>query len=295
MAPEQIQRVRRFNRAVTQRLGALNDRFLDRDRPLGQARLLYEIGPEGAEIRALRARLGLDSGYLSRLLRALERQGLVAARPAADGRVRRVALTASGQDEVAEYDRRSDAFAGAILAPLGTRQRERLVAAMAEIERLLGASAIEIAPEPAGSDAARFCLEAYFRELSQRFRAGFDPAQSISASAAELTPPSGVLLLARRDGALVGCGALKVKPGGIGEVKRMWVAPAARGIGLGRRLLDALEGAARGFGLALLRLETNETLQEAQALYRGAGYAEVAPFNDEAYAHHWFEKTLGPA
>jgi DNA-binding MarR family transcriptional regulator/ribosomal protein S18 acetylase RimI-like enzyme len=293
MKPDHIPLVRRFNRAVTQRIGALNDRFLGRDRPLGQARLLYEIGPEGAEIRALRGRLGLDSGYLSRLLRALERQGLVKARPAADGRVRRVALTTAGQVEVAEYGRRSDEFASAILAPLDTRQRDRLVAAMAEVERLLGASAIEIAPEPAGIDAAHFCLESYFRELGRRFRAGFDPALSISAGVAELTPPAGVLLLARLHGQPVGCGALKVKAGGIGEVKRMWVAPEARGLGLGRRLLEALEGTARGFGLALLRLETNETLQEAQALYRSAGYAEVAPFNDEAYAHHWFEKALG--
>jgi ribosomal protein S18 acetylase RimI-like enzyme len=153
--------------------------------------------------------------------------------------------------------------------------------------------AVTIAPEPADSDAARFCLEAYFRELAQRFDAGFDPAMSISASAAEMTPPAGLLLLARRDGRPIGCAALKLKPARIGEVKRMWVAPEARGLGLGRRLLEAVEAAAQQFGLAELRLETNRSLREAQALYRSAGYDEVARFNDEAYAHHWFRKQLG--
>ncbi len=75
----------------------------------------------------------------------------------------------------------------------------------------------------------------------------------------------------------------------------MWVAPAARGQGVGRRLLEALEDHARQLGLAILHLETNRALHEAQALYRRHGYQEVAPFNAEPYAHHWFEKRLDPA
>jgi len=162
-----------------------------------------------------------------------------------------------------------------------------------QAERLLRASAVQIAPEAADSAEASLCLGAYFRELAQRFETGFDPAMSITATAAEMTPPAGTLVLARLDGRPIGCAALKVKDCGIGEVKRMWVAPEARGLGLGRRLLDAVETAARDFGLAMLRLETNQTLREAQRLYRSAGYTEVAPFNDEPYAHHWFEKPLG--
>jgi GNAT superfamily N-acetyltransferase len=161
-----------------------------------------------------------------------------------------------------------------------------------EAETLLPDAAIQIAPEPADSADALFCLAAYFRELAQRFDSGFDPAASISATPAEMTPPAGVLLLARLDDRPIGCAALKVKSGGIGEVKRMWVAPETRGLGLGRRLLKAVEAQASGFGLAELRLETNRTLREAQALYRSAGYAEVEAFNDEAYAHHWFVKRL---
>ena len=127
-----IEQVRSFNRTVSQRIGALKDNFLNRDRALGEARLLYEIGRDGAQVRNLRARLELDSGYVSRLLRSLERQGLVKARPAAnDGRVRRVTLTRKGLREVTELDRRSDALARSVLAPLSAAQRDRLIAAMA--------------------------------------------------------------------------------------------------------------------------------------------------------------------
>src|SRR5690606_34762567 len=293
MRHDQIQGVRRFNRAITQRIGALDDSFLDRGRPLGEARLLYEIGRDGAEIRDLRARLGLDSGYLSRLLRSLERQGLVVASTAAhDGRVRRVTLTRKGQREVEELDRRADAFARAVLAPLGAGQRERLVGAMAEVERLMRASAVQIDTEAPDSADAKWCLAGYFRELAARFEAGFDPAKSISARPDELTPPAGVFVVARLDGRPIGCGALKVNAGRVGEIKRMLVCPDARGLGVGRRILEELERLARAFGVDTLRLETNRTLKEAQALYRKAGYREVAPFNDEPYAHHWFEKRL---
>ncbi len=190
-----------------------------------------------------------------------------------------------------ELDRLSDAYAESVLAPLGTAQRESLVAAMATVERLLQASAVRIAAEAPGSGDARWCFEQYFADLAARFETGFDPAKSISADDRELTPPAGVLVIARLDGRPIGCGALKVKERGIGEIKRMWVAPGTRGLGVGRRILEELEARARDFGLATLRLETNESLAEAQALYRSCGYVEVAPFNDEPYAHHWFEKA----
>jgi DNA-binding MarR family transcriptional regulator/GNAT superfamily N-acetyltransferase len=292
MDAAQIRRLRSFNRTVSQRIGALNDRFLDRGRPLGEARLIYEIGHDGAELRALRARLELDSGYASRLLRSLERQGLVKGEAAAgDGRVRRVRLTAKGRREVAELDRRADDFARSVLAPLSAAQQARLIAAMSEVERLMRASAVRIAAEPADSADAHWCVDQYFRELGRRFDTGFDPARSISADAHELTPPAGVFLIARLGGRPIGCGALKAKERRIGDVKRMWVAAEARGLGIGRRLLAALEAEARQRGLETLRLETNRSLIEAQALYRRAGYREVAPFNDEPYAHHWFEKS----
>jgi GNAT superfamily N-acetyltransferase len=105
--------------------------------------------------------------------------------------------------------------------------------------------------------------------------------------------PSGLLLIARLRREPVGCGALKLHGDAPAELKRMWVAPPARGLGLGRRLLRALEQHAGQAGATVLHLETNRHLTEAIALYRSAGYREVDAFNDEPYAHHWFEKRLG--
>ena len=288
-----IEAVRRFNRTVTQRIGALDDAFLARGRPLGQARLLWEIGPDGRDVRDLRSRLDLDSGYLSRLLRSLENEDLITVEVnEADGRLRTARLTAAGQAERAELDRLSDAAAASLLGPLGERQRSRLVIAMAEVERLLAASAIAVDVRDPRDPDARYCLRAYVEELSGRFDGGFDPALSISAADHEMTLPAGLFLVATRHEEPVGCGALKLHPGAPAELKRMWVAPSVRGLGLGRRLLTELEARAADLGVRVLRLETNRTLAEAIGLYRAAGYREVPAFNDEPYAHHWFEKAL---
>jgi DNA-binding MarR family transcriptional regulator/GNAT superfamily N-acetyltransferase len=295
MDPVMIDQVRRFNRTVTQRIGALNDAFLARGRPLGQARLLWEIGADGSDVRMLRSRLDLDSGYLSRLLRSLEDDGLVLVGPSgADGRVRIARLTSRGLAERAELDRRSDDAAAEILRPLSERQRSVLISAMADVERLLVASMVRLAACDPRHPDARSCLRAYFAELARRFDAGFDPALSISAEDDELTLPAGLFLVARLHGEPVGCGALKFHGTGPAEIKRMWIAPAVRGLGLGRRLLDALEARAAAQSASSVRLETNRTLDEAIGLYRAAGYQEVAAFNDEPYAHHWFEKSMNP-
>ena len=155
--------------------------------------------------------------------------------------------------------------------------------------------AVEFTIEDPRSVDARWCFEQYFAELDARFKAGFDPSLSISADVAELTPPAGLLVIARTAGRSIGCGALKFHPDGPTELKRMWVSPEHRGIGLGRRILDELERQARDQGVTTLRLETNNSLSEAIALYRSAGFVEVPAFNDEPYAHHWFEKQLRSA
>ncbi|MEA5363181.1 MarR family winged helix-turn-helix transcriptional regulator [Amycolatopsis sp., V23-08] len=284
--------VRRFNRTVTQRIGALEDAFLARARPLGQARVLWELGEAGRDVRELRERLDLDSGYLSRLLRALEQDGLVRVeRSGDDGRVRVARPTEAGLAERGTLDELSDASATAILEPLSEGQRTRLVAAMAEVERLLTASAVTVDARLPGHPDARFCLGEYFAELARRFDGGFEPERSNPAADDEMTPPAGVLLVATLRGEPVGCGALKFHDGAPAEVKRMWVAPSARGLGLGRRLLGELEAHAAANGVRTLRLETNRALAEAIGLYRAAGYREVPAFNDEHYADHWFEKS----
>jgi DNA-binding MarR family transcriptional regulator/GNAT superfamily N-acetyltransferase len=293
MSDAAIQQVRRFNRLVTRRVGALDHSYLSRGRPLGEARLIFEIGVAGADARALRAALGLDSGYLSRLLRALAAEGLVdVVRGEGDARVRRVALTAKGRGELAAYERLSDELARSILAPLAPPERERLLAAMAEVERLLGAGAIVAALESAGSTEARACLDSYYRELALRFESGFDPGKGKPVGAEDMTPPRGWFFLARLDGRPVGCGALIRLSADEGEIKRMWTAPEARGLGVARRIIAAIETTAREAGVTTLRLDTNRALKEAQALYRKLGFVEIARYNDNPYADHWFEKRL---
>jgi DNA-binding MarR family transcriptional regulator/N-acetylglutamate synthase-like GNAT family acetyltransferase len=288
-----VQRVRRFNRTVTQRVGVLNDHFMGRDRPLGEARVLWEVGLSGREVRDLRDALGLDSGYLSRLLRALEADGLVEVLPGEpDRRVRVARLTPAGRREWRVLDARSDALAWSLMAPLNEAQRARLAEAMDTVERLLTAGLVEFAVvDPASADA-QACLDAYFAELDDRFEAGFDPSRSISADIDELTEPAGLLLLARLRGRPVGCGALKFHGRGPAELKRMWVHRDTRGLGVGRQLLAELEEHAAARGIRTVRLETNRALVEAIDLYRTSGYEEVDRFNEEPYAHHWFQKRL---
>jgi DNA-binding MarR family transcriptional regulator/N-acetylglutamate synthase-like GNAT family acetyltransferase len=291
-----IQQLRSFNRTVTARIGALDDEYLARGRPLGASRVLWEIGAGGTDVRTLRTRLDLDSGYLSRLLRSLEQEGLIeVVTPPTDGRVRVARRTAAGQAEAAELDRLSDAVAWAMLEPLDESRRQQLIDAAATVERLLTAGMVEIAVEPAGSADARFCIESYYRELDQRFDAGFDPALSRYGDVAEYAEPSGLLMLARLRGEPIGCGALKFDDGPVVEIKRMWIAPSARGLGVGGRLLAELEEQARRRGASTVRLDTNRNLTEAIALYHSAGYVEIPAFNDERYATHWFEKQLSGA
>jgi DNA-binding MarR family transcriptional regulator/GNAT superfamily N-acetyltransferase len=292
MAEAMIAEVRRFNRTITARAGALDDRFLGRGRPLGEARLLWEIGPDGCELRSLRSRLDLDSGYMSRLLRSLEAAGLVTVVASeADRRTRIARLTPAGVTEREILDQRSDDRARSLLAPLTGAQRDRLVSAMREVERLLTAAIVELRPiDPTHRDARR-CLEAYFAELDRRSDTGFDPAGS-SVEPHELRPPAGVMLVAYLRADPVGCGALRHRRHAPTEIKRMWVAESVRGLGVGRRLLDELEARASAHGADKVRLDTNRHLTEAIAMYRSAGYVEVPRFNDEPFAHHWFEKEL---
>jgi DNA-binding MarR family transcriptional regulator/GNAT superfamily N-acetyltransferase len=293
MPLDHIDTVRRFNRAVTQRVGALQDSYLSRGRPLGEARLIFEIGREGADIRDLRARLNLDSGYLSRLLRSLEAQGLISVdRADGDARVRRAVLTSAGQHEWDGYDGSSDDLARSILDPLDADERGRLVAAMREVEHLLRAASIEIAVEPPDNADARWCLTEYFKELSIRFEEGFDLVKGNKLSEAEMAPPAGYFLVARRDGRPVGCAALIRIDADIAEIKRMWTSPAARGQGVARRMLRKLEAMAREKGFRRMVLDTNRALKEAHALYRGEGFTGTTRYNDNPYADYWFEKVL---
>ncbi|MBS3650381.1 MarR family transcriptional regulator [Pseudaminobacter sp. 19-2017] len=294
MVDQEIAQVRRFNRTVSQRIGALEGSYLALGRPLGEARLIFELGlADGSDLRDLRGRLGLDSGYLSRLVRSLEAQGLVEVRPAPeDKRVRRIGLTDAGRAAWRQYDERSDQLASSLLEPLTVSQRSRLLAAMAEIERLVRAANIEIGVEPADSADSRECLEAYYAEIDRRFEGGFALDGGNPFDPGDAIPPSGWFVLARLQGEAVGCGALKRLDVRTGEIKRVWVSPKVRGLGLAERIMGRLECVARNAGFTTLKLDTNRVLTEAHALYRKLGYRETERYNDNPYAHFWFEKAV---
>jgi DNA-binding MarR family transcriptional regulator/GNAT superfamily N-acetyltransferase len=283
-AAADIARVRSFNRLVTRQAGVVGDRHLGR-RPFGETRVLYEIGLDGASPRDLRARLGLDSGYLSRLLSALQREGLVEAVPdPADRRTKHLSLTSAGQAELAEINRISDELAAGVLAPLSAEQRERLLRAQDEVRHLLALSMVTIELEDPRAPDARWCLSRYAAELDERFEEGFD---------AGVWPADATrFVIARVDGQPAGCGVLKTLSEEVGELARMWVDRPHRGLGIASRILAALEEQARELGFTTVRLDTNRALEEAKAMYRGAGYTEIPRYNDNPYANHWFEKRL---
>jgi GNAT superfamily N-acetyltransferase/DNA-binding MarR family transcriptional regulator len=280
-----IESVRGFNRLVTRQVGVLDDPYMGR-RPLGECRVMYEIGFDGATVRDVRARLGLDAHYLARLIAALERDGLV--QQSKDG----LRLTRAGRSLLGELDRSSDDLAVSVLAPLSDDQRARLARAQAEVRRLLAVSMVSVAAEDPSSDDARWCLSHYFAELAERFEEHFDPGRTLPADAADLVPPAGAFLIARVGGEPAGCGALKTHASGVGEIMRMWVDRAHRGLGIGARILDALEEQAVELGHRSVRLYTNRSLDEAKAMYRSRGYEEIPRYNDDPYANHWFEKRL---
>jgi DNA-binding MarR family transcriptional regulator/N-acetylglutamate synthase-like GNAT family acetyltransferase len=291
---EQTATVRRFNRAYTQRIGALDDSFLGMRMPLGAARLLFEIGSQSGTVQALRARLGLDSGYLSRLLRRLEEQGLVEVVPDPADRRRRVAtLSAAGRSSWQSLEQRSDQRARALIEPLSPRRRERLVAALAEADLLVRAATVSIQETDPTAPAARDAVGRYFAEIHERFR--FDATGLDAKDAAQLRAPDGVFVIAVSDGEPVACGGVQTIGAGVGEIKRMWVHNGWRGAGLGSRLLHHLEQQCRRLNHHTVRLDTNETLSEAIAMYQAAGYRSIDRYNDNPQATHFFEKSFtGP-
>jgi GNAT superfamily N-acetyltransferase len=152
---------------------------------------------------------------------------------------------------------------------------------------------LRVEPADATSDVAQSLVQAYIDEIAATFPSGFDPDASVSADPEELTPPHGAFLVVRDDsGAAVGCGGVKLLDAETAEVKRMWLHGSTRGQGAGRLQLTALEQAARELGASRACLDTNQQLEAALALYRRTGWEEVAPYNDNRYATHWFAKQL---
>ena len=285
--------LRRFNRSYTQRIGVLDESFLGTGRPLGPARLLFEIGPTGAGVLDLRERLGLDSAYISRMLRRLESEGAVrVTQDPADARRRIVRLTERGRVEWATLDDRSDDLAAGIVAALSPRQQARLADALNTAERLLRSATTTFATVDPKSPDAVWALEEYFTELDRRFPQGFDVAGALADDGSALRPPDGAFVVGRQAASTVACGGVQRVDRVTYEIKRMWVHPGARGDGLGASLLGHLEERAAQLGADRVVLDTNSVLTEAIALYERTGYRPTERYNDNPYALRWFEKTL---
>lgn len=157
---------------------------------------------------------------------------------------------------------------------------------------MTGAADIDLTVEPPDSPDALWCLDQYFAELNRRFEAGFNPSLGSPPTMSDYAPPQGAFIIARRNGHPVGCGALSPLDVSACEVKRVWISPDVRGIGVASRIMDWLEALALKLGYSRVRLDTNEALSEARRLYLKRGYREIAAYNDNPYAHFWFEKEL---
>jgi DNA-binding MarR family transcriptional regulator len=287
---DRVELVRDFNRFYASRLGMLTDRYLGRDRPLSEARLIFEIG-DRVDVRELRRRLGLDSGYLSRLLRSLAAQDLVrvSVHPD-DSRARVVALTDAGVRELAEINARSRAGISELMTQLTVDEQKQLLDAQRQIRRLLRLAGVTVDRVADDADVARWCLAAYAAELAIRFPEGYQ--RSALAKPGELDGEDGALLVAREDDRAIGCVGWHRLGSATAEIRHLWVSEPARGLGLGRRLLREVEGDAATRGITTLRLGTHRVLTEAIALYRAGGYREIPTYDDSPYNQLAFEKQL---
>jgi DNA-binding MarR family transcriptional regulator/N-acetylglutamate synthase-like GNAT family acetyltransferase len=305
---QRIAAVRRFNRFYTQRIGVLREHLLDSPFPLTGVRVLYELAHwpatgEPATAAVLAARLALDEGYLSRILRGFEQRHLVHKKPSsADGRRKSLALSERGRRAFAALDARSRAEVGAMLGRLSTTAQLRVVEAMRTIATSLGE-----APEGGRGHQPPYLLrphqpgdigwvihrhgalyaqeygydesfEALVAEIAARFVQRFDPARERC-------------WIAERDGEIVGSVFLVRKTKTVAKLRLLLVEPHARGLGIGRRLIDECVRFARRAGYRKLTLWTQSDLDAARHLYTQAGFRRVHEERHESFGKHLVAET----
>lgn len=286
-----IQRIRRLNRILSRQTGALNQSFLGRGRPLNAARVLWSLAQGKTEVSEIRADLDLDSGLMSRLLRSLEDEGLIETRPGeTDARKRTVRFTPAGYEEFKAYDHLSDEVAAKVLENYADQQK--LLEAVDLVASVYGREHIEIIEVDPEDPRFVTCVQSFEREVTEDLNITFSLAKTGTADLSTLRPPKGVCLVALSEDMPIASASVKAHGTGEGEVKRVWVHPSARGLGLSSRMMRQLEERARGFGMRRLVLDTHGKLQAALALYRRSGWVEIDRYNDNPYAQHFFEKHL---
>ena len=291
MLTDPVARTRRFHRAVTTEAGVLDASFLGRGRPLGPARVLNAIGRGITDIAEIRSYLRLDSGLMSRILRGLEEEGLITVSASETDARRRIATqTKSGEEEFSAYEALSDKQAADIVAR--HPHPETLLQAMDVVATALGFQRTTIECVSPLDPRAVVCLEAYYEELARNLKSGFDVNLSADPEASDMEHPRGAFLLAMLDGMPIGCIGLKGTDKGYAELKRLWIVPSARGMGLAKRMMTEAENEARGLGIKCLRLDTNSVLSDAVAMYHKLGWTEIERFNEDPYPDLFFEKDI---
>lgn len=299
---ERVEAVRRFNRFYTPRIGLLDEGYLDSPFSLTQVRLLYELAHRTEPTAAELAReLGLDPGYLSRLLRGFERCGLVAKRASAsDARRRLLSLTERGRAVFAPLEAASREQVAALLGTLADAEQRRLVEAMGTIEALLGAR-----PEPRVPYLLRAPRPGDLGWVVQRHGAlyaeeyGFDEtfealvAGIVAAFVRELDPKRERCWIAEREGENVGSVFLVKHPEreGVAKLRLLLVEPSARGLGIGRRLVDECVRFARQAGYRTVTLWTQSVLVSARRIYEAAGFRLVAEAPHHSFGQDLVEQT----
>jgi DNA-binding MarR family transcriptional regulator/N-acetylglutamate synthase-like GNAT family acetyltransferase len=285
--------VRRFNRYWTQVLGLLDAGLLGTDHPLPEARILFELGRRPVVERAeLRGMLGIDDSFLSRLLRRLQRRGLVThERSSSDGRRRIVHLTAAGRDAARLLDRRSAAQVDTLVGPLDDSGRWMLVEAMAQIEQLTARSAaIPVLRDLRAGDLG-WIVERNGAVYAEEF--GWDRdyealvAEIVADFQRRLRPLRERAWIAEVDGARAGCVLCKQRDADTAQLRLLLVEPWARGLGIGGLLVDACIAFARDAGYGAMMLWTNDVLIAARRIYRARGFELV-----EESPHHSFGRDL---
>jgi DNA-binding MarR family transcriptional regulator/predicted N-acetyltransferase YhbS len=298
--PARVEAVRRFNRLYTRRIGVLREGLLGSPFSLTEVRVLYELAHrEGLTASDLARELGLDAGYLSRLLRGFQRRGFLARRPAADDRRRSVlTLRPAGRRAFEPLEERSRAEAAALLAPLAPADQALLQDALATVERLLAGAerpgrpeASEVVlrslqPGDAGWIAHRHGV-LYAREwgYDQRFEAVV--ARIVSDFVLSSDPERERAFVAEWQGSVVGSVLLVRKSRTVAKLRVLLVEPQARGLGVGRRLVAECVRFARGAGYRRITLWTHQSLRAARHLYEEAGFRCVG-----AKRHHSFGQDL---
>lgn len=291
---QQAEVVRQFNRFYTVHLGLLRGRYLDTDYSLSESRMMYELSQHpGCTANHLRTTLGLDAGYMSRMVRSLTERGLVeGVRSERDKRATLLNLTAAGHGVIADINHRASAETVRMLDRLGEAQRAQLLEAMSKVREILAPPSIHLVRATAAQlNDARHLLYEYFDVIGVVLRDDDDAIRAFLGDA------SSAMWIAYVDGAPAGCVAMRPLPGVAGggavECKRLYVADRYRRRGLSQALMRALEEHAARAGHTSVYLDTKDDLHAAIGLYDQLGYERCERYNDNPQATIFMRKRLG--